>query len=266
MQRADPIGLIALRLKDVPNFVMRDDFLEKTRRVLQDRAGNHCSNPDCRVLTSGPNAHPEKATKTGVAAHITAASSGGARYNPNLTTEQRRSAENGIWLCQTCAHFVDTDYLSYPVALLYDWKHLAEKEADDETNGRRGKLPQPPERENEIVQGWGCPFCGTAVGFEKSVCLGCHAEVVPGLTRFERQETARDGMMIGGILALLLLVALPNWLKSSFGWSIELFWGLGIYGLVIAGVVAAMGGVIFVNISESKRLQEPPRFFRHSIK
>ncbi|MDP0971333.1 hypothetical protein Q6294_30800, partial [Klebsiella pneumoniae] len=88
-----------------------------------------CSNPDCRVLTSGPNAHPEKSTKIGVAAHITAASPGGARFDPSLTTEQRRSAENGIWLCQTCAHFIDTDYLNYPVKRLYEWKIQAESDA-----------------------------------------------------------------------------------------------------------------------------------------
>lgn len=247
---------------------MRDDFTEKIKRVIQDRAGNRCSNPDCRVLTSGPNAHPEKSTKTGVAAHITAASPGGPRYNIRLTPEQRQSAENGIWLCQTCAHFIDTDYLNYSVELLCEWKAQAEREADDETKGRRGHLPPSPptELENKQKEGWGCPFCGTVVDFGKSVCLGCHAEIVPGLTRFERQETAKTGMMIGGGLAFLLFIILPNWLKSSYGWNVKLFWGLGIYGFAIAAIMACVGAIIVIRFSEQRKLLDPPRFFRHTIR
>lgn len=246
---------------------MRDDFTDKTKRVIQERAGNHCSNPDCRVLTSGPNAHPEKSTKTGVAAHITAASAGGPRYNPHLTPEQRQSAENGIWLCQNCAHFIDTDYLSYSVELLCDWKSQAEKVADDETKGRKGRLPTPDSTETEYEQkeGWGCPFCGTVVEFGKSVCLGCHAEVVPGLTRLERQEATQTGMMIGGGIAFLFFIVLPNWLNSSFGWKIGWFWGWGMYGFAIAAVIVLVGGAIVVYVSEQKRLREPPRFFRQTF-
>jgi hypothetical protein len=244
-----------------------DDFPEKTKRVLQDRAGNRCSNPECRVLTSGPNAHPERATKTGVAAHITAASLGGPRYNPNLTSEQRRSAENGVWFCQTCAHFVDTDALNYPVELLNDWKYQAEQEADDETKGRKARLPSPPpEPEQMQKEGWGCPFCGTVVEFGNSVCLGCHAEIIPGLMQFERQEAAKTGMMIGGGLAFVLFIVLPHWLKSSYGWNTDLLWGLGIYGFVVGVLMALAGGVIVVHYSEQKKLQEPPRFFRPSIR
>ncbi|MES2408022.1 MAG: hypothetical protein V4528_11955 [Pseudomonadota bacterium] len=247
---------------------MRDEFVEKTKRVIQDRAGNRCSNPECRVLTSGPNAHPERSTKTGVAAHITAASAGGPRYNPNLTSDQRQSAENGLWLCQNCAHFVDTDYLNYSVELLDEWKCLAEKEADDETKGRSGRLPSPPQAEPEKLQqeGWGCPFCGTVVEFGKSVCLGCHAEVVPGLTRSERQDAVQMGMMAGGGVAFVLLVVIPNWLKSSHGLNVELLWGLGIYGIALAAIIVLAVGFAVVNFSLQKRLQEPPRFFRHTVK
>lgn len=247
---------------------MRDDFTEKTKRVIQDRAGNRCSNPECRVLTSGPNAHPERSTKTGVASHITAASPGGPRYNPNLTSDQRQSAENGIWLCQTCAHFVDTDHLNYPVELLYEWKSHVEKEADDETKGRKGRLPppHPTEPEEKQEEGWGCPFCGNVVEFGKSVCLGCNAEVIPGLTRFERQEAAKTGMMVGGGVAFLLFVVLPNWLKSSLGWNVDLLWGLGIYGIGLGALMVLAGGFAVVHYFEQKRLQDPPRFFRHSFK
>lgn len=246
---------------------MRDEFIERTKRVIQDRAGNRCSNPDCRALTSGPNTHPERSTKTGVAAHITAAAHGGPRYNPDLTSEQRKSAANGIWLCQTCAHFVDTDFLNYPVELLNEWKLHAEREADDETKGRKATLPAPRmlDAGDEPREGWGCPYCGTIVEFGKSVCLGCNAEVVPGLTRHERQELANTGMAFGGGLAFLLFLVIPNWLKSSYGWNVDVGWGLGIYGFVAAALMAFSFGAIFVRRSEEKRLQEPPRFFRHTF-
>lgn len=247
---------------------MRDEFTEKTKRVIQDRAGNRCSNPECRVLTSGPNAHPEKSTRTGVTAHIAAASPGGPRYNPNQTSDQRQSAENGIWLCQNCGHFVDTDFLNYSVDLLYKWKSQAEKEADDETKGRRGRLPPPPptEPEEEQEEGWGCPFCGTVVEFGMSVCLGCNAEVVPGLTRFERQEAVKTGVMVGTGVAFLLFAVLPIWLKSSQGWNVDLLWGTGIFGIGLASLMAFAGGFAVAHFSEQKRLQEPPRFFRHTFK
>ena len=246
---------------------MRDDFNEKTKRVIQERAGNHCSNPNCRVLTSGPNAHPEKSTKTGVAAHITAASPGGPRYNPHLAPEQRLSAENGIWLCQNCAHFIDTDYLNYSVELLCDWKAQAERAADDETKGRKGRLPTSDSTESEYEEkfGWSCPFCGTVVEFDKSVCLGCHAEVVPGLTRNERLEAAQKGMMVGVGIIFLFFIVFPNWLNSSLGWKVGWFWGLGIYGFPITAIIVLVGGATVVYVSEKKRLRDPPRFFRQTL-
>jgi hypothetical protein len=247
---------------------MRDEFNEKVKRVLQDRAGNRCSNPECRLLTSGPNAHPERSTKTGVAAHVSAASLGGPRYNPHLTSEQRRSAENGVWLCQNCAHFVDTDYLNYSVKILNDWKAEAEQDADDETKGRKGQLPPPAPigPQEEQIEGWGCPFCGTLVAFDKSICLGCQAEVVPGLTRDEREESAKTGMMFGGGVAMLLLVVIPSWLKSSYGWNVEMFWGLGLFVIVVAAPIVFAGLYFAIHLSERKRFHEPPRFFRHMIK
>jgi hypothetical protein len=246
---------------------MRDEFQERKKRIIQERAGNRCSNPDCRVLTSGPNAHPERTTRTGVAAHITAAAVGGPRYNPQLTPEQRRSAENGIWLCQTCAHFIDTDYLNYPVELLYQWKSFAEREADDETKGRKARLPTPALTvpEDEQKEGWGCPFCGTIVEFGKSICLGCQAEVVPGLTRHERQETAKIGMLMGAAIAFLLFFEIPNWLKTSYGWNVDLFFGLGIYGVAIGALLAIATGAVHVRLSDERRRQDPPRFFRHTF-
>jgi hypothetical protein len=80
---------------------MRDDFKSPTKDLLARRVGYRCSNPGCRQPTCGPQAGPKGTINIGVAAHITAASPDGPRYNPQLTSEQRNASENGLWLCQS---------------------------------------------------------------------------------------------------------------------------------------------------------------------
>jgi hypothetical protein len=65
----------------------------------------------------------------GVAAHITAASPGGPRYDPTLTPEERRHPRNAIWLCQTCGKLIDNDQTKFTEEELRHWKGDAEAEA-----------------------------------------------------------------------------------------------------------------------------------------
>ncbi len=109
--------------------VMRDDFSEATKRVLAARVGPRCSNPECRAWTSGPQVDGGKSVNVGVAAHITAASPGGPRYDSDGDTSSRSSAANGIWLCQTCAKLVDNDEARFTADLLRSWKAEAEERA-----------------------------------------------------------------------------------------------------------------------------------------
>jgi hypothetical protein len=120
---------------------VRDEFSQKTLDVLAKRVGVRCSNPACRRLTTGPRSDSARIVCTGVGAHITAASPGGARYDRTLTSEQRASAENGIWLCQNHAKLVDNDELRYTVAVLQEWKRKAEGAALAELE--RGSAHQP---------------------------------------------------------------------------------------------------------------------------
>ena len=115
---------------------MRDDFDQKTKDVLFKRAGAKCSNLGCRKETCGPHSDDEKAINIGVAAHITAASEGGPRYDPALSKEERMSASNGIWLCQTCAKLIDSDTGRYTVDLIRRWKSDAESYALTEVESR----------------------------------------------------------------------------------------------------------------------------------
>ena len=131
----------------------RDDFDLKTKRILAARVGFRCSNPHCRKLTSGPQSLPDKAVNIGVAAHITAASPGGPRYDPTLSPSERSSIENGIWLCQTCAKLIDSDPNRYTVEVLREWKRQAESEALGEItgNGLQQRLVDPVEVLSELL-------------------------------------------------------------------------------------------------------------------
>ncbi len=107
----------------------RDDFSTNIKNVLAQRVSCKCSNPDCCASTSGPQVNSSKAVNIGVAAHITAASPGGPRYDPQLTSEQRQHPDNGIWLCQSCSKLIDSDEPAYPIELLQGWKLQAEAQA-----------------------------------------------------------------------------------------------------------------------------------------
>ena len=92
---------------------MRDDFSQRTKDLLANRVGWKCSNPNCRKATRGAGIGKENIINIGVASHITAASKGGPRYDENITSQERASAENGIWLCQSCSKLIDSDAVSY---------------------------------------------------------------------------------------------------------------------------------------------------------
>lgn len=97
----------------------RDDFTKTTKDVLSKRVGGRCSNPECNVPTSGPHSDPEKHISIGIAAHITAASQNGPRYDPKLSSAQRSSIDNGILYIPVILtpHSGDTDPLLVLVIL-----------------------------------------------------------------------------------------------------------------------------------------------------
>lgn len=82
-------------------------------------------------------------TNLGVAAHIAAASPGGARYDAEMSAQQRSDISNGIWLCQTHAKLIDDDELNYPLATLREWKEVAEHMAALEARGFEVRRASP---------------------------------------------------------------------------------------------------------------------------
>lgn len=108
----------------------RDNFSKDTISKLSKRVALLCSNPECRKHTSGPSSEKnDKVSSIGIAAHIKAASPGGPRFCEDQTTSQRKSIENGIWLCTNCATLIDRDVETYTVDKLNEWKAQAEEHA-----------------------------------------------------------------------------------------------------------------------------------------
>lgn len=113
----------------------RDNFTEATKRLLAERVGYKCSNPFCKRTTIGPQNGSKGVASIGEASHICAASPGGKRYNPQMSVEERKSYNNGIWMCRTHAALIDRDEKYFTVEMLKKWKENAEQEAGKELIG-----------------------------------------------------------------------------------------------------------------------------------
>jgi len=123
----------------------RDDFTKKTIDILGKRVAFRCSNPDCGKITIGPNEEKEKTTIIGVAAHITAASPEGPRFNSELSEDERRHIDNGIWLCSNCATLIDKDPDKYSVKLLNSWRQQAELSTYKQLTSEKSQRDAPKE-------------------------------------------------------------------------------------------------------------------------
>lgn len=122
----------------------RDDFKLSTIKKLRDRVAHRCSNPSCRVATSAPQ-DEEGVTNVGKAAHICAASPGGARFDAGMTSNERKAFSNGIWLCAIHADEIDRDVNTYTVEWLKGWKKQAEAAAKAELGRRQPSAQDAPD-------------------------------------------------------------------------------------------------------------------------
>jgi hypothetical protein len=102
-----------------------NDFTKPVKELLAKRVSYICSK--CKRHTSGGNSNPQKATIIGEAAHIEGARPSDRRYNPRMTSEQRRDISNGIWLCGDCHKEVDDD----PGQFTVEWLHNMKKDHED---------------------------------------------------------------------------------------------------------------------------------------
>lgn len=117
----------------------RDDFTSNDKRIMAERVSWKCSFPGCGRNTVGPNSDdPTKKVNNGIAAHIHAAAPGGPRYNPKMSSLERKHISNGIWMCRDHGNLIDADYTEYSASTLHEWKEQAERRAAESL-----KLPTP---------------------------------------------------------------------------------------------------------------------------
>lgn len=106
----------------------RDDFSPKIKHAIAARAGWRCSFEGCSKLTVGPSEEaPGAITNIGEAAHICAASPGGRRYDPAMTSEERADIGNAIWVCSDHAKLIDRDAVTYSTDKLREMKRAHEE-------------------------------------------------------------------------------------------------------------------------------------------
>ncbi len=106
----------------------RDDFSPATKELIAKRSGYICAYPGCRRFTIGKsNDRSSGVTNIGVAAHITAASESGPRYDASMSPDERASERNGIWTCQIHGKLIDDNPSKCTVEQLLRWKSQHEE-------------------------------------------------------------------------------------------------------------------------------------------
>lgn len=204
----------------------RDDFLSKTRTALALRAAYRCSFSGCGVATAGPSdAGPENHVSIGVAAHITAAAPGGPRYDPEMTKEQRKGIDNGIWLCQTHSRLIDADEAAYPASRLHAMK--AEHEAH--IQHEMSNMPAYPVPSDFIALGPDIAFIGELIAVETQAwtfrvdhfVIGDLWELIQYIEKFESLDPYDKYVLTNELGDGRLLSLAPSWSKSESGLIIK---------------------------------------------
>lgn len=107
---------------------LRDRVPPAQEKVVIARSGNKCAYHSCGLaLTIDPKADGDRPKATGKVAHIAAASPGGPRYDPNMTTAERGSAQNLIYLCGPHHDAVDTQLEYHTREFLLETKRAHEE-------------------------------------------------------------------------------------------------------------------------------------------
>jgi hypothetical protein len=220
----------------------RDDFSQATKNRLAKQARYHCSNPSCRALTSAPTSDGRKEMNIGVAAHICAAAPGpGARrYRADMTPDQRKSPENGIWLCQDHAKAIDSDDPAFSEEVLHGWKR---KHAEDMWRSIVDRVPFGPTMPPTVGELGARLQNAAAVDLEVFKRSGKWPQTnVSLILEVKDQPKPVLASVLGqtlGILDDLVIVAPPGTGKSS-----------ALYQLAEASVRAKSGTPLVVSLSD----------------
>ncbi len=167
----------------------RDDFTQKVKEQLAKQVAYICSNPEHRVVTIGPSQY-DKTNSIGEAAHICAASKGGPRYDESMTSDERKSIDNGIWLCANCAKDIDRDVILFPVDVLKKWKAKAIASARAELGK---KLPKDTDTINTLTTA----LAGNAIDLPITAVDNIHLAVEQTYQNLDPRFTVKSSRIDG---------------------------------------------------------------------
>jgi hypothetical protein len=105
---------------------VRRQYSPQTLKVLFALSGNQCAHPECNNPVIAPGNEISDPLVVAQICHIFAASNDGPRSHPDLSEDQRNSADNLILLCPTHHRIVDGQFEKYPVETLKLWKRQHE--------------------------------------------------------------------------------------------------------------------------------------------
>lgn len=119
----------------------RDAVPGAQSKIVIQRSGDRCAYPDCGIaLSIDAQVSDDQPKAVGKVAHICAASPGGPRYDANMTTEQRGSADNLIYLCGPHHDVIDTQLNYHTVEFLTETKKAHERKVARAMSHAMGKV------------------------------------------------------------------------------------------------------------------------------
>jgi hypothetical protein len=104
----------------------KTNLSDKDIKFLWGRSGNQCAFPDCNVELTRMGKTGSKIIM-GVMAHIKGENPTSARYDSNMSGQERDSCDNRILLCPTHHTLIDNDPQVYTVEKLLEMKHNHEQ-------------------------------------------------------------------------------------------------------------------------------------------
>ena len=111
----------------------RVDFDKKTKEIIAARAAYRCSFPECNATLIGPGMESGSVDAIGECAHIYAAGEKGPRCNHDLSEDDLKKPENGIYLCRKHHKLIDNHKgKKYPPETLMLYKQMHEYKISEE--------------------------------------------------------------------------------------------------------------------------------------
>lgn len=99
----------------------------KDKKILLIKSGNRCAMPKCRKELVIDRTPRDRESIIGEIAHIQGEKPSSARYDPNISDEEKNSCDNLIFLCRACHKVIDDQPNKFTVEKLHEIKRKHEK-------------------------------------------------------------------------------------------------------------------------------------------